>query len=47
MVRPGEVPYAIVPPEVDRPQITTPPTAEDGDAPWYARLWEAVSAVFG
>lgn len=47
-IRPGEVPYALVPPEVDRPQITVP--WEDVDpppAPWYERAWASVQAVFG
>jgi cell division protein FtsB len=47
MIRPGEVPYAIVPPEVERPQITTPPAAEAHDVAWYARLWQAVTGLLG
>ena len=47
-IRPGEVPYTLVPPEVDRPQITAP---RDG-APvevgaWYVRAWETVRGWFG
>jgi cell division protein FtsB len=45
MIRPGEVPYAIVPPEVERPRITQPRTAR-ADITWYARVWQAVTAVF-
>lgn len=46
MIRPGEVPYSIVPPEVERPLITTPPQASQPDVPWQRRLWEAVTTVF-
>lgn len=46
MIRPGEVPYAIVPPEVERPLIATPPQAAQPDVPWHRRLWEAVTTVF-
>ena len=47
-IRPGEVPYALVPPEVERPRVT----ASRGDpepAPpaWYERAWIRVQAVFG
>lgn len=47
MIRPGEVPYAIVPPEVERPRITSPQQAAAAEVPWHARLWEAVTALFG
>jgi hypothetical protein len=47
MIRPGEVPYAIVPPEVERPQITAPPQAGPDDVAWYDRVWQAVTDVFG
>jgi cell division protein FtsB len=47
MIRPGEVPYAIVPPEVERPQISAPPQAEPDDVAWYDRVWQAVTDVFG
>ncbi|MCC5948245.1 MAG: septum formation initiator family protein [Nitriliruptoraceae bacterium] len=42
-IRPGEVPYAIVAPEVERPQITNPRDAapEESDA-WYRRAWDLV-----
>ncbi len=38
--RPGEVPYALIPPEVDRPVITAP-RDQPGVEPeaWYERLW--------
>jgi cell division protein FtsB len=42
--RPGEVPYALVPPEVDRPVITAP-RDQPGVEPdaWYERLWSLVT----
>ncbi|MBW3618634.1 MAG: septum formation initiator family protein [Actinobacteria bacterium] len=46
MIRPGEVPFAIVPPEVERPLITTAPQGARPDVPWHRRLWEAVTTVF-
>lgn len=48
-VRPGEVPYVVVPPEVDRPQIVEPlpETAEDEDPSWFVRLWNGLTSVFG
>jgi cell division protein FtsB len=46
-IRPGEVPYALVPPEVDRPRITEP---RDGPAPepaaWYERMWGSLQSLF-
>ncbi len=43
-VRPGEVPYTLVPPEVERPRIATPRDVGRPDPePWYARLWDAVA----
>jgi cell division protein FtsB len=44
MIRPGEVPYTLVPPEVDRPVISAPRGGEGGEPtpPWYARAWDAV-----
>ncbi len=45
-IRPGEVPYALVPPEVDRPQITAPRTAETPDErPWHRRAWERIRGL--
>ena len=42
LARPGEVPYTLVPPQVERPVIVAPPDAADLPArPWYRRLWEA------
>jgi cell division protein FtsB len=47
-IRPGEVPYALVPPEVERPQITAPreETVVD-DRPWFERAWERVRNAVG
>jgi cell division protein FtsB len=39
-IRPGEVPYILLPPEVDRPTIRDPRTTpEPASGPWYQRLW--------
>lgn len=39
-VRPGEVPYTVVPPEVARPRIAEPlPDTPDVDGAWYRRAW--------
>ena len=46
-VRPGEVPYAIVPPEVDNPQITAPRDVESQPDPWYRRLWDSLADWLG
>lgn len=47
-IRPGEVPYVVVPPEVERPQIVDPvPEPEAGDDPWFVRLWRSMTSVFG
>ena len=47
MVRPGEVPYVIVPPDADSerisPDLTDVPTDERG---WVTRAWEAVAGLF-
>jgi cell division protein FtsB len=44
MIRPGEVPYTLVPPEVDRPVISTPRGSgtTEPPAPWYVRAWDTV-----
>jgi hypothetical protein len=45
-IRPGEVPYALVPPEVDRPQITKPrDELTVDDRPWFERAWERIRDV--
>ena len=46
MIYPGEVPYAIIPPKDDRPQITTPAPPPEQSEPWYTRAWQAVTDVF-
>jgi len=47
LVRPGEVAYTLIPPEVDRPLIAAPRDAGTGETdPWYARLWGEVQARF-
>ncbi|MEX2550488.1 MAG: septum formation initiator family protein [Nitriliruptoraceae bacterium] len=41
LVRPGEVAYALSPPEVDRPRITpSRQTPAPEERPWYVRLWD-------
>jgi cell division protein FtsB len=47
LVRPGEVAYTLIPPEVDRPLIAPPRAAGAGEPdPWYLRLWSEVQARF-
>jgi cell division protein FtsB len=48
MIRPGEVPYTLVPPDVDRPVISAPRASEGDDPtpPWYVRAWDAVRSWF-
>jgi cell division protein FtsB len=47
-IRPGEVPYTLVPPEVDRPRITAPRDDTEITAPtWYGRAWETVRGWVG
>ena len=47
-IRPGEVPYTLVPPEVERPQITAPRDEPAPSTPaWYERAWESVRDWFG
>jgi cell division protein FtsB len=47
-IAPGEVPYALVPPEVDRPQITQPrDTAAVEAEVWHERAWDIVRGWFG
>lgn len=44
MVRPGEVPYVIVPPDVDSERIAPDLTdVETDDRSWLAQVWEAIS----
>jgi cell division protein FtsB len=48
MIRPGEVPYTLVPPDVDRPVISAPRASDAADPtpPWYVRAWDAVRSWF-
>ncbi len=47
MVRPGEVPYVIVPPDVDGERIAPDLTdVETDDRGWFSRVWEAVTGLF-
>lgn len=47
-IRPGEVPYALVPPEVDRPRITEPRGGPEPEpAAWYERVWGSLQSLFG
>lgn len=47
-IRPGEVPYALVPPEVDRPRITASRDDPRPDPPvWYERAWLQIQGLFG
>lgn len=44
LVKPGEVPYVVVTPEDERPQVgpgERPPPPDT--RPWYRRLWEAIT----
>ena len=45
-IRPGEVPYTLVPPDVERPQISPPrDVGEPEPGPWYRRAWDNVRGV--
>ncbi len=47
-IRPGEVPYALTPPEVERPRITVPRDGQTPpDPPWYERTWASLQSLFG
>src|SRR6056297_1272962 len=46
--RPGEVPYTLVPPPVDRPVISPPRDGSDPQpTPWFRRMWESISDWLG
>lgn len=48
MVRPGEVPYVIVPPDADSERIAPDLTdVETDDRGWFARVWDEITALFG
>lgn len=48
MYRPGEVPYVIIPPAVDQPQLR-PERSEDGDGEtgFLERIRDALAEIFG
>jgi cell division protein FtsB len=47
LVRPGEVAYTLVPPEVERPRISTPRDPGESESPtWYVRAWDAMRGWF-
>ncbi len=47
-IRPGEVPYALVPPEIERPRMTASRTDPEPAPPaWYERAWIRIQAIFG
>ncbi|MBS3939448.1 MAG: septum formation initiator family protein [Actinobacteria bacterium] len=43
-IRPGEVPYTLIPPEVERPRITAPRDSARAptEAAWYERVWARI-----
>ncbi len=47
-VRPGEVPYVVVPPERDTSEIGEMLTVEDPEPrPWYRSAWDGLTGLFG
>jgi cell division protein FtsB len=47
-IRPGEVPYTLIPPEVDRPRIAPPRDTPTVEPPtWYERAWQTVRDWLG
>lgn len=46
LVQPGEVPYVVVAPEQDRPQVSPGPPPEPEPRPWYRRLLDTVGETF-
>ena len=49
-VRPGEVPYVVVPPADDQPRIVDPlPEGAEStdDDPWFVRFWNGLTSIFG
>lgn len=52
LVRPGDIPYVVVPEEEAAPQASPTPGAEGErsgarSSPWYERLVESLTSVFG
>ena len=47
-VRPGEVPYVVVPPERDTSEIGEPLTVDAPEPrPWYRTAWDGLTGLFG
>lgn len=46
-IRPGEVPYVVVPPEVEPPQITEPAPEPEVDDGLLTKLWRGLTSIFG
>ncbi|HSK21629.1 MAG TPA: septum formation initiator family protein [Egicoccus sp.] len=48
-IRPGEVPYTLIPPEVERPRITAPRDSAQAptEATWYERVWARIDGWVG
>lgn len=47
-VRPGEVPYVVVPPERDTSEIGSPLTVDEpAPRPWYRAAWDGITGLFG
>ncbi|MEX2505300.1 MAG: septum formation initiator family protein [Egicoccus sp.] len=48
-IRPGEVPYTLIPPEVERPRITAPRDGAQAstEAAWYERVWARIDGWVG
>ena len=46
LVKPGEIPFVVVAPEPERPQIAPAEQQPPPPAPWYRRLWRGISGLF-
>ena len=47
-VRPGEVPYVVVPPERDTSEIGESLAVEEAEPrPWYRAVWDGMTGLFG
>jgi cell division protein FtsB len=47
-IRPGEVPYVVVPPERDRAEISSPLEVEQTESrTWFRGAWDALTGLFG
>jgi cell division protein FtsB len=48
LIRPGEVPYVLLPPGTDRSRVTSAPgEATTTPEPWWARAWQTVRDLLG